>query len=299
MTNTMCPYVFSVNCCTGEFDQTDPCFAEVFHLQQGGALGVLAATETSYSFVNDTYAWGMYDYFWPDFDPGYGVTTDINFKPAFANASGKHYLAASSWPYNPTNKDETYYLFHHHGDAFMEFYSEVPSNLTVSHNSIIQNTATSFSVTADSGALIGLSADNLLLGSATATGSPVSIDVTPPAVGDTMKVVVTKSNYNRYTANVLCVPSGPPSPPERVDDLVISRIGPHVTLDWSPVVQDTAGYPITVSYYVIYRSPDDPMFVPTPADSIGNVVPPATSYLDSNAFREPKNFYNVKAVVAE
>lgn len=297
LTNTMFPFVFSHNCCTGQFDQADLCFAEVFHLHQSGALGLIAATETSFSFVNDTYAWGMYDYLWPDFDPGYGVTTDINFKPAFANASGKHYLAASSWPYNPSNKDETYYLFHHHGDAFLEFYSEVPSALTVSHNSTIQSTETSFSVTANNGSLIGLSVDDVLLGSAPGTGSPVSIDISPLSVSDTLKVVVTKSNYYRYTAHVPCIPSGPQAPPENVDDLVISLLGSHVVLDWTPVVEDTLGNPITVSYYVIYRSPDDPMFEPTSTDSIGSVTPPNSNYLDMNALQDPKQFYNVKAVV--
>jgi hypothetical protein len=299
LTNTLYPYVFSINCCTGQFDESDMCFAEAFHLQQHGALGLIAATEVSYSFVNDTYAWGLYDYLWPDFDPGYGMTTAENLKPAFANASGKHYLAASSWPYNPSNKDETYYLFHHHGDAFMSLYSHVPYVLAVSHDNTILSSDTSFSVTANSGALIGLSVDNVLLGSANGTGSPVSIGISSLSVGDSLKVVVTKSNYYRYSAFVPCIPSGPQAPPENVDDLVISSVGTHAFLEWSPVVADTSGNPISVSYYVIYRSPDDPSFEPTTADSIGSVTPPATNYLDANAMQDPKQFYNVKAVVAD
>ncbi len=298
LTNTLYPYVFSINCCTGQFDEPSMCFAEAFHIQEYGALGLIAATQVSYSFVNDTYAWGMYDYMWPDFDPGYGVTTDENLKPAFANVSGKHYLAASSWPYNSSNKDETYYLFHHHGDAFMTLYSHPPYVLTVAHDNTILNTATSFSVSANNGSLIGLSVDNVLIGSATGTGSPVSIGISPLSVGDTLKVVVTKSNYYRYSAHIPCIPSGPQAPPEKVDDLVISSFVSHAFLNWSPVVVDTSGNPITVSYYVIYRSPDDPLFEPTAADSIGSVMYPSSNYLDVNALQDPVQFYNVKAVVS-
>ena len=56
------------------------CFAEKFHRytyngENSGALGIIAASEVSYSFVNDTYVWGMFDNMWPDFMPDYGTTT--------------------------------------------------------------------------------------------------------------------------------------------------------------------------------------------------------------------------------
>ena len=66
-----------------------------------GLLGVIAATEVSYSFVNDTYVWGMWDEMWPNFDPGYGVSGPDRVLPGFASVYGKYYLEASSWPYNP------------------------------------------------------------------------------------------------------------------------------------------------------------------------------------------------------
>jgi hypothetical protein len=164
---------------------------------------VHAATNTSYSFVNDTYIFGIYDSMWPDFDPGYGSPAlgEEPLRPGFASASGKYYLQASSWPYNPQNKDETYYLFHHHGDAFMTLYSEVPSNLSVSHASTVLGSATSFSVTADDGSLIGISRDGEYLGAAEGTGSPVSVPITAPGYG-TMVVTVTKPNYYRYIGEV-------------------------------------------------------------------------------------------------
>ncbi len=67
-------FFFSINCLTGKFNYSSECFAEALHRYPKRALGVIAATEVSYSFVNDTYVWGMWDGMWPNFDPGYGVS---------------------------------------------------------------------------------------------------------------------------------------------------------------------------------------------------------------------------------
>ncbi|MBU1880789.1 hypothetical protein KKA08_02060, partial [bacterium] len=211
LNNSDLPYVFSTNCLTGKFDDGSESFAEAFHRMEDGALGVHAATNVSYSFVNDTYIWGMYDSMWPDFDPGYGVdlTGEDNLRPGAASASGKYYLQASSWPYNPTNKDETYYLFHHHGDAFMTLYSEIPQNLTVSHATSINAGETSFSVTADDGALIGISQNGAFLGAAEGTGSAVNVTIDPPYGGSPMCVTVTKANYYRHIDEVDVIGAGP------------------------------------------------------------------------------------------
>jgi hypothetical protein len=100
--------------------------------------GILAASETSYSFVNDTYIWGMYDNMWPQFMPAYGAMyEERGILPAFGNCAGKYFLQQSSWPYNTENKEVTYYLFHHHGDAFLTLFSEVPQQLAVNHAAVM------------------------------------------------------------------------------------------------------------------------------------------------------------------
>jgi hypothetical protein len=85
--------------------------------------------------------------------------------------------------------------------------------------------------------------------------------------------------------------------PQAISDLTISRSENDIVLSWSPVVSDTSGNPLEISYFVVYASSEDPLFIPTPADSIGSVVPPDTSFIDLNATIEPVRFYNVKAVV--
>jgi hypothetical protein len=201
LTNDELTFVYSVNCLTGMYDNSSEVFAEKFHRIEHGALGINAASEISYSFVNDTYVWGTYDYLWPQFDPGYGATGSENLMPCPAMASGKYYLQASSWPYNTSNKAHTYNLFHHHGDAFMVIYSEIPQNLSVSHATTLPAGQTYFTVSANSGSIIALTVNGEIIGVAQGTGSSQSIQI-PAQNSGTMKVVVTKSNYYRYSATV-------------------------------------------------------------------------------------------------
>jgi len=211
LTNTDLPFIFSINCLTGQFDYSSECFAEKIHRythngNNSGALGLIAATQVSYSFVNDAFTWGMYDYMWPDFMPDYGQTnfnnTPSTLLPGFANVNGKYFLAQSNWPYNTNSKAITYNLFHLHGDVFTMLYSEVPQNLTVSHANELATESTSFSVKANAGSFIALTVDGEIIGTAKGTGSPVAINIPNQAVGKNMIVTITKQNYYRYSANV-------------------------------------------------------------------------------------------------
>ena len=217
-------FVFSVNCLTGMYNMAGECFAEVFHRHPQGALGLIAATETSFSFVNDAYVWGMYDFMWPDFDPGYGVPGPVDVKPAFASAYGKYYLQASSWPYNSSYKADTYHLFHHHGDAFMTVFSELPEDLAVDHEPVLVSGQDVFTVSADEDALIGLSVASELIGAATSQGAPINFTIPTLLPGDDLVVTVTKQNHYRYRQ---AVP-------------VMSPTGPYLVLE-AQVVHDAEG----------------------------------------------------------
>ncbi|MEN8224253.1 MAG: C25 family cysteine peptidase [Bacteroidota bacterium] len=216
LTNTDLTFIFSINCLTGKYNYGSECFAEKFHRhtyngQNAGALGIIAASEISYSFVNDTYVWGMYDNMWPDFMPDYQTDPmPRGLLPAFGNAGGKYFLQQSSWPYNTSNKEVTYNLFHHHGGAFSTLYSEVPMDLTVSHDNVVLAGLDLFNITADDGAFIALSVDGEIIGTGTATGSTISITIAPQTPPTVVDVVVTKTNYNRYHAQVDVIPPDGP-----------------------------------------------------------------------------------------
>ncbi len=205
------PFVFSINCLTGEFNWSSECFVEAFHRYPQRALGLIGATQVSYSFVNDTYTWGMYDNLWPEFMPDEQDSFPSRFiLPSFGNASGKYFLQGSDWPSNPDDKQITYYLFHHHGGSFSMVYSEVPQYLTVTHNSVLESGATTFGVTADEGSLIGLSVNGEIIGTGDGTGDLVEIPIAAQNPGDTMSVTVTKQNYYRYSSDVPVVSSSGP-----------------------------------------------------------------------------------------
>jgi peptidase C25-like protein/flagellar hook capping protein FlgD/ASPM-SPD-2-Hydin domain-containing protein len=211
LNNNDLPFVFSINCLTGKFDENGDCFAEAMHRYPQRAVGIIAATEVSYSFVNDTYVWGMFDNMWPQFMPTFGTNpASRNILPAFGNVAGKYFLQQSNWPYNTSNKEVTYYLFHHHGDAFMSVYSEMPQQLAVSHSAVLFGGQSNYTVTADMDALICLTVNGNIIGVGTGTGASIDITI-PPQIPDTMMhVTITKQNYYRYEQQVPVVTASGP-----------------------------------------------------------------------------------------
>ncbi|NUN09668.1 MAG: T9SS type A sorting domain-containing protein [Ignavibacteriaceae bacterium] len=216
LTNTDLSFILSINCLTGKYNYSSEVFTERFHRyrrasdgKNSGALGLIAASEVSYSFVNDAFVWGLMDNMWTNFMPDYGTTPPSrDVRPAFGNAAGKYFLYQSSWPYNTSNKLVTYHLFHHHGDAFVNVYDNVPVPLTVNHDNSIMTGVTSFTVSADAGSFIALTVGGEIVGTAEGTGLPVAISIpgtqVPP---DVMTIVVTAQNKYRYEASVPVIPN--------------------------------------------------------------------------------------------
>ncbi len=204
-------FVYSVNCLTGKFNWSGECFAEGFYRQPKRAFGIIAASEVSYSFVNDTYVWGAFDNMWPNFMPSYGTNpASRGHLPAFSNAAGKFFLQQSGWPYNTGNKEVTYHLFHHFGDAFSSLYSEVPQELLVIHNDVLMGGSAVFTVQADSGSLIALSVGGEIIGVADATGEQQNIEILPQLPGTLVDLVVTKTNCFRYEASLMVISPNAP-----------------------------------------------------------------------------------------
>ena len=203
----------SNNCLTGRFNYggvNGECFAEAFHRYQYGALGLIAATQVSYSFVNDIYVWGAYDNMWPDFMPTYGTQHATNFiRPAFGNAAGKYFLRQSSWT-DEYWKEITYYLFHQHGDAYMTLYTEMPQPLSVEMLPVITAGSEQYAVKADEGATICLSANGQIIGFGYATGDTQYIDVLPQETGTMIKLTITKQDYYRYEHFINTIPTTGP-----------------------------------------------------------------------------------------
>jgi len=216
LTNTEYVYVNSTNCLTGKYNYAGEVFAEKFHRIDYGALGLNAASEVSYSFVNDTYVWGMIDFYWPSFDENYPIADLIganNLRPSMAMSSGKYYLQGTWFPDAVGaggSRVVTYHLFHHLGDAFTTLYSEVPENLSVSHPDVLYSNQSLFPVSANNSSVIALTVNGEIIAVAEGTGSTVSIPIPAQSPPDTMKVTVTKENYYRYEKDVPIINSNAP-----------------------------------------------------------------------------------------
>jgi len=292
LNNDYLPFVFSLNCLTGKFNYSNECFTEAFHRMEKGALGVTAASEISYSFVNDVYAWGMWDNMWSEFDPGYGITNPYDdILPCIANVYGKYYLAPSSWPYNPEHKVYTYHLFHHHGDAFSTVYSEVPDDLTIACIDSLLVGSTFFTVTADLYSTISLTCDTNILGVATGTGSPVQIVIPGLLPPDTMIVTVTKQNYFRYQKKIPVVPPDGPFVVYHSDSVNdVSQSFPNGELDYGESVLLTLGLKnygneAANNINAVLRTNDPYITIEDSTGSYGNMVPDAlVSKVDEFAF---------------
>ena len=202
-------FVNTINCQTGTFDHNPECLVEAFMRrtsggQNAGAVGCIGPTEVSYSFVNDAYAWGLYDQYDPEFMPTYGPYANYegNWRPAFGNVAGKYFLAQSNWPYNTQNKAITYKMFTAHCDAFLTLFTQVPTAMAVNHPSQITPATTSINVSAPEGAVIALTRDNNILAVATATGNTQSITFQAQPSNTVITIVATKQDRLRYVGSI-------------------------------------------------------------------------------------------------
>jgi hypothetical protein len=276
LSNEDLTFVYSVNCLTGKFNYGGECFAEGFYRHPKRALGIIAASEVSYSFVNDTYVWGAFDNMWPEFMPGYGTTPESRgLLPAFSNAAGKFFLEQSGWPYNTGNKEVTYHLFHHFGDAFSTLYSEVPQELLVLHNEVMIGGSTAFSVQADSGSLIALSVNGEIIGVAEGTGSPADMPVIAQLPGTVVDLVVTKTNYYRYEASIMVI--SPDAPYVIYQDHLLNDANGNGLMDYSEealltMTVQNIGNVDAEDVSVILRSSDPYVTITDSVEIAGNIA---------------------------
>ncbi|MBD3161601.1 MAG: hypothetical protein GF346_05180, partial [Candidatus Eisenbacteria bacterium] len=302
LSNEDLPFVFSMNCLTGKYNWSGECFTEAFHRMEHGALGLVAASEISYSFVNDCLVWGMFDTMWPDFMPDYGpyppetgFATDL--RPAFGMVSGKYFLQASNWPYNTSDKLVTYHLFHHHSDPFLQLHSEVPRGMEIIHDEACFLGLPAFSVQAELGAYIALTVDGEIIGRAEATGLPQDVVIDPQTYPGLLTITVTKPNCLRYEAEVPIIPMEGPylvfdsseildSPGGDAD----ARLDAGETVDLDVMLQNvgldaTSGVTATISsedpYLEILVA--ERAFPDIPADSVRGCVEPYRIHLRGDA----------------
>jgi hypothetical protein len=193
--------VLSINCQTGMFDyRSHECFAEEFLRHPTGALGIIAATDNSYSFVNDTFVWGMIDNIWGGFLPDYG-SDEVSYQramPAFSMSAGKYFLEKSSWPYNTRSKEITYYLFHYLGEPFQAIYTVRPRQLVVFHPKTITSRTKTLSVFSELNSFVSITIDGEIYKTFDGQGGLTRVDLPRDTFGKKIVVTATKRDRVRY-----------------------------------------------------------------------------------------------------
>ena len=205
------PFMLSINCGSGAFDQ-DKCLIEEFMKYEDiGGVGGIAPTYETHSYTNDSYIWGVMDFFENDFLPDYGtsVENNNNYMPAFANTSAKHFIYQQNFPNTYQNTRElTSNLFHAHCDAFLKLYSEVPQQMAIEHDTIYYFENNIFNIKAPTGSMIALSTkDNnkiKILAIAEGNDEMQSINILDNNIPDSIiYITVTKNNHLRYEESVI------------------------------------------------------------------------------------------------
>lgn len=204
------PFVMSINCSTGRFDFGSDCLVEALlkHTKDGataGAIGAIAPTGPSYTFVNDLLTWGVFDMFDSDFMPDVEHYSDHvgDCLPAFGNVAGKYFLARNSWVTHHGKKAITYKMFTSFCDAFLRVHTEVPQEMNVSYQPALYEGVTAFRISAPQNTTIAFckeleDGDVELVSLVPATGLSQTIELPLFPLGTKIVLTVTGQNYQRF-----------------------------------------------------------------------------------------------------
>ena len=197
--DNMLPIIWSVACLNGQYDYSQPCFAETW----------LRATNNSTGAPTGAIG-GMFSYIsQPWVPPMYGQDEMVDVLTESHSDNIKRTLGGCSFDGNMKVLDQygqgggqglgTYMAWILYGDPTLTVRNAVPTDLGVTHAPSMSTTATSFTVNATNGngALATLTRNNEIMGSATIENGTCNITFTAP--GTTGTATLTVFGYNKIT----------------------------------------------------------------------------------------------------
>jgi hypothetical protein len=204
------PVVFSVNCYTGKFDIAE-CFAEKFLRQgNGGAVGVIAASEATMSGYNDALSEGFIDAIWPGLVPSFPHNSDpeiASHDPIYAMGDVLNHgkiIMEETW--GTQYGKYIFEVFHYFGDPSMRVWTAVPQTITLTHDAqLIYGQATfNISNTSCQTGVATLYYDGEIIGKGTLASGAVSIHLSSylPSTEDTALLTITSHNYRPYQDDI-------------------------------------------------------------------------------------------------
>ncbi|MFH2029423.1 MAG: C25 family cysteine peptidase [Bacteroidota bacterium] len=268
------PVVFSVNCLTGKFIETE-CFSEAFlRKENGGTVGIFGHAEVSYSGYNDGLSIGLVDAIWSspglvaNFTGSGGVSSPTVTPHSDIFALGD--VANQGLIRMVETWDDSQYtneLLHYFGDPAMKIWTAQPLSVTATHTTTldcINDTSFTIFTSSLSDGLATLVIDGLLVGEVQLSGGYGIINFSGVQLYGTSAVVtISQHNYQPYIANIPitgnCINAGFTCSPGTTciggDDIVFTDVssGSITTYIWdfgpnaTPSTANTAG-PHIVSY---------------------------------------------------
>lgn len=248
------PIVFSINCLTGKFNYSSNCFAEAFlRHSNGGAAGVVAATEISYSGCNDGLAEGLIDAIWPN--PGLVPLFPHNTNPTVTPhepitemgnvlIQGKLRMSETWHSGNPPfdNEKYTYELFHYFGDASTRIWTQEPVTISASHSSALLLGQANFSISNISNptGIATIIFNNEVIGRAEIIDGNVNIpiNILPEITGDAL-ITITGYNVRPYQVTIPVIPGGPTIIPSSPIASSLYDVGEDINIEWQTFVPES------------------------------------------------------------
>ncbi len=214
LTNNLNMYCFPAgHCClTGDYQYSSNCFGETWDRLEGkGGICYYGSVPSTYWDEDDWLQRRYFDAIYTDsisgrlYETGRFTQWGLYWIETHTSSSLKRYYF------------EAYHLFN---DPSLDFWTDIPQNLTVSHNTVVYPGNQSFSVTVTGGgnpqqnALVCCWIKNqspeMHVSAYTNSSGVATLNINPLTPGDTMYVTVTRHNFIPYQGYALVVsPSGP------------------------------------------------------------------------------------------
>ena len=202
--DNMLPIIWSVACLNGQYDYSQPCFAETWLRATNNSNGTpTGAIGGMFSYISQPWVPPMYGQ-----DEMVDVLTEQhsnNIKRTLGGISfDGNMKILDQYGQNENSAKGTYLAWILFGDPTLTVRNAVPADMGVTHAPSMSSSATSFTVNATNGngALATLTRNNEIMGSATINNGTCNITFAAP--GQTGTAVLTVFGYNKitYIANI-------------------------------------------------------------------------------------------------
>ena len=226
------PYIISVACLNGKYDNNGDCFAEAWMRATNNTTGnPTGAIGGMFSYISQPWQPPMYGQ-----DEMVDILTEQqanNIKHTMGGVSINGNMRVLDLGASQNAVKGTYNTWILFGDPTLTLRNAVPTDMNVSHNTIMDAGATSFTINAPDGdgALATLTKDGEIMGSAPVTNGTATITFTAP--GAAGEATLTVFGYNKLTyISTVNITTGGITYPSAPTNLTAAVNNQSVTLSW-------------------------------------------------------------------